>query len=75
VQHALVTLNPFGHSVGQRFIVPPAVLGDERLHSSTYNRAGVFLFHDFSKNITLLRSSGAIPAQRSLHSAMVERPP
>jgi hypothetical protein len=42
-----MTLNPIGHSVGQRLTLPSAVQGHERLHSSTYNRAGVFLFHDF----------------------------
>ncbi|HEU5238862.1 MAG TPA: hypothetical protein VFU37_17145 [Pyrinomonadaceae bacterium] len=42
-------MNPIGHSVGQRFNVPSAVHGHERLHSSTYNQAGVFLFHDFRK--------------------------
>ena len=49
VQHAPMTLNPVGHSVGQLFTVPSAVQGHERLHSSMYNQAGVFLFHDFSK--------------------------
>jgi hypothetical protein len=44
-----MTLNLIGHSVGQRFTVPSAVKGHERLHSSMYNRAGVFLFHDFRK--------------------------
>jgi hypothetical protein len=50
-QHAPMTLNPIGHSVGQRFTLPSAVQGHERLHSYTYNRARVFLFHDFSKKI------------------------
>jgi hypothetical protein len=51
VQHAPIPLNPVGHSVAQRFNVPSAVRGRERLHSSTYNQAAVFLFHDFSKRI------------------------
>jgi hypothetical protein len=42
-------LNPVGHSVDQLFTVLAAVKDHERLYSSTYNRAGVFLFHDFSK--------------------------
>jgi hypothetical protein len=42
-------LNPIGHSVGQFFNVPSAVQGQERLHSSTCNQAGAFLFQDFSK--------------------------
>jgi hypothetical protein len=42
-----MTLNPVGDLGGQRFTVPSAVQGRERLHSSTYNQAGVFLFHDF----------------------------
>jgi hypothetical protein len=46
-----MTFSPVSHSVGQRFNVPSAVRGRERLHSSTYNQAGVFLFHDFSKRI------------------------
>jgi hypothetical protein len=49
VQHTPVLLNPVGHSVDQLFTVPLAVQGHERLHSSTYNRADVFLFHDFRK--------------------------
>jgi hypothetical protein len=44
-----MTLKPIGHSVGQRFTVASAVKGHERLHSSTYNRAAAFLFHDFLK--------------------------
>jgi hypothetical protein len=44
-------LKPVAHSVGQLFTVPSAVRGRERLHSSTYNQAAVFLFHDFSKRI------------------------
>jgi len=37
--------------VGQRLNFPSAVRGHERFHSSTYNQAGVFLFHDFSKGL------------------------
>jgi hypothetical protein len=44
-----MALNPIGHSVGQFLTVPSAVQGHERLHSSTYNQANVFLFQDFSK--------------------------
>jgi hypothetical protein len=44
-----MTFSSVGHSVDQRFNIPSAVRGDERLHSSTYNQAGVFLFHDFWK--------------------------
>jgi hypothetical protein len=49
VQRAPMTFSPVGHSVDQRFNVPSAVRGHERLHSFTYNQAGVFLFHDFFK--------------------------
>jgi hypothetical protein len=45
VQHAPIPLNP----VGQLFIVPAAVKDHERSYSTTYNRAGLFLFHDFRK--------------------------
>ena len=51
VQRAPMTFSPVSHSVGRRFDVPSAVRGRECLHSSTYNQAGVFLFHDFSKRI------------------------
>jgi hypothetical protein len=44
-----MTLNPIDRSVGQCFTVPSAAQGHERLHSSTYNRASVLLFHDFRK--------------------------
>jgi hypothetical protein len=44
-----MTLNPIGHPVDQLFTVPAAVKDHERLYSSKYNRAGVFLFHDFRK--------------------------
>jgi hypothetical protein len=46
-----MALKPIGHSAGQRFTVRSAVQGHERLHSSTYNRAGIFLFHDFLKGL------------------------
>jgi hypothetical protein len=49
MQHAPMTLNPVGHSVGQRSIVPSAVQGHERLHSSMYNRAGRIFIPRFSK--------------------------
>jgi hypothetical protein len=49
VQHAPITLKPVAHSVGQLLTVPSAIQGHELLHSSMYNRADVFLFHDFSK--------------------------
>jgi hypothetical protein len=44
-----MTLNPIGHSVGQRFTIPSAVQGHERFHSSTYNRAGVIFIPRFLK--------------------------
>jgi len=47
VHRAPMTFSP----VGQRLNVPSAVRGRERFHSSTYNQAGVFLFHDFSKGL------------------------
>jgi hypothetical protein len=50
VQHAPIPLNPVGHSVDQLFTVPAAIKDHERLCSSTYNRAGVFLFHDFRRS-------------------------
>jgi len=49
VQHAPITLKPVAHSVGQLLTVPSAIQGHELLHSSMYNQADVFLFHDFSK--------------------------
>jgi hypothetical protein len=49
VQHAPITLKPVAHSVGQLLTVPSAIQGHELLHSSIYNQADVFLFHDFSK--------------------------
>jgi hypothetical protein len=52
VQHAPIPLNPVDHSVGQLFTVPAAVKDHERLYSSTYNRAGAFLFHDFRKGLS-----------------------
>jgi hypothetical protein len=47
VQHAPITLKPVAHSVGQLLTVPSAIQGHELLHSSMYNQADVFLFHDF----------------------------
>jgi len=44
-----MTLNPIGHSVGQRFTIPSAVQGHERFHSFTYNRAGVIFIPRFLK--------------------------
>jgi hypothetical protein len=44
-----MTLNPIGHSVGQRFIIPSAVQGHKRFHSSMYNRAGVIFIPRFLK--------------------------
>jgi hypothetical protein len=49
VQHAPITLKPVARSVGQLITVPSAIQGHELLHSSMYNQADVFLFHDFSK--------------------------
>jgi len=42
-------LDAISHSVRQCFTVPSAVQSHELLHSSMYNRASVFLFHDFEK--------------------------
>jgi len=58
-------LNPIGHSVGQFFNVPSAVKGHERLHSSTYNQAGAFLFQDF------LRKAGSNDFLVSLHLPII----
>ena len=58
-------LNSIGHSVGQFFNVPSAVQGQERLHSSTYNQAGAFLFQDF------LKKTGSNDFLVSLYSPIV----
>src|SRR6266403_4557723 len=62
-----MTLKRIGHSVGQRFTVPSAVQGHERLHSSMYNRAGVFLFHDFRKRTGAATILGVAPRANNLY--------
>ena len=75
MQHAPITLKPVAHSVGELLAVPSAIQGHELLHSSMYNQADVFLFHDFSKKER--RSNDfcgvALPANNLYQRALARR--